>query len=293
MAAKLKKRALAEFQSQTIKQDPDEEVQLAAPTAKKQLKLFLARGGGASTAAAPDDGSHGEDALSLDIVGNGGGGRDLAATLARFQATLWARRDGGGGKGLAAAAKRLCAAILSPTPGMSKKFPDESAAASDVGSESRTQLLLALSAVMSRSELARETARDALEQWLLSEGQGDDDNFQLKAPPSAELMNLLRRLFEAPGGTSLIGHALSDKIRQVSQTALKVCDHFVVADSLAVLGYCCSNASTKNSILTLLGKYTHSTDPRVRHTAYQTLLDVHDRGTKLEVKLYYSVSNHK
>ena len=72
---------------------------------------------------------------------------------------------------------------------------------------------------------------------------------------------------------------LSELHHQVKINALRVLGNGITAISS-------TDRSLAPEILTLVGRYTNSQDPRVRNSAFEALLKIHKQDYKLDVILY-------
>ena len=116
---------------------------------------------------------------------------------------------------------------------------------------------------------------------------------QLQAENPAEIkaaiLTLIGSWFEAK---EQFHHAKDhETIWHEAKMCLTNLDHLVKVKSLTVLGNGITSLSSLDrslapDILTLVGQYTRSQDPRVRNAAFKALHKIHEQGYKLDVMLY-------
>ncbi len=258
MAAKLKKRAMADY---AIKEEPmdmeeEEKVESLGQPGKKRLRLALAAARGAAGIRGQGDRAGRDPLAALEGARDP---REAAEALARFQSRLPQLEAGQ----VSVAAERLCFA----------SFQSKDA------DELRPLAFLALKTMVeSRAEETAAKVKDGAERWLEQlQHQGDKSSPRLTSAALGMLTALYR------GGHSLgLPRRTHEKVHRMAMEKLGDLDHSVSTNALVLAGLCATTALQDEKeaarTMVLVGRYTQSSDPRVRHSAFLTLKSACELG---------------
>lgn len=261
MAAKLKKRAAAEYQSQTIALDEGEtssSSQLLSEEPRKRLKLVLQRSTGSTSSRTAD-----QDVLPIDKITNS---REISGLLVQLLPKIKSMER----EEVVEAATKIIAAT-----------------GRDLEDSVKVQLFLALGFILSSSDPVsaevRPLVRDHVEEWLQSLAK-EKANKTISA-----VLGLIAKLHEYHIPLNCKSYT---KVFEVIQEHLKSNDISVRINALRVIGGCLVHsgvARMNTKILSICGKFTHSPEPRIRSTAFESLLSIHKNGHRLNIGMYSSV----
>ena len=282
MAAKLKKRAMAEYsQTQTEEETANVRDTIKQKEAKRprlRLRLLSARShsrslqhqtSASSSTTTAQDGSSRTDQFPIDKMSTS---REISAALVIFLSRL-KNLDG--------------EEVLEVT----RKIVEATGRTAALEPTSRAQLFLALRVVLGHAENleftcdeVRGAVRDRLEEWVTA----------LAAEKSHKVESAMMAFFSGLQEVKLgLGSGpLHWKLYEAVVDKLKTRNHSIRINALKVMGSALvssgDNKLTEN-ILSLAGKMTQNiSEPRIRCAAFETLLSFSDHGHKLDVGLYDS-----
>lgn len=282
MAARLKKRALAEYQSQ-VEIEEDEAEKIKEKKTLKKLKLSMP---GGQNEAPKRTRSTSSSTTSTTISS-----RRLSTTTT----TTTTLDNSSVIENLLETIVYLSPAILDGTLDISeatelaKKCSNSLGKCCDLengggGGKSRSQLYLALDNIIKSFNASQvPIANEICEDWL-----GNLISETSNKAKSA-LLSLLANWLQSPG-RSMSSRCQAKLLNQI-KLELTNQNHLVKVSALKVLGQgthvlSAQDRSLASGIMAMIGRYTKSQDPRVRKAAFEALLDIHRNGHKLDSGTY-------
>ena len=256
MAAKLKKRALAEYQSQVVESDDEKKIQKSS----KKLKLLLPPRRTDSTSSSVTSSRRLSSCAGESISG-------IESLI--HQVVLISQTISDASLPISEAkevAKKLSNALLTKNE-------------TDISAEIRCQVYLCLSNVVkaySNDRVSLEFHEDWLSDFF------DDDT-------KSALLSLLSNWFKS-GRT--LNESVQGKLLTMIKKDLKNClDHQIKISALKVLGngthiLSAQDHSLASNIMTIINRHTKNQDPRVRQAAFEALFNIHKNGHKLDSGTY-------
>ena len=263
MAAKLKKRAMAEYQSQTIVQEARRSTSSSDAASeshhhqpRKRLKLILSGRSGVSVNSRTAE----QNIFPLENSSQMPN-REISSMISVFVSRIKYMES----EDLLEATKKLC------------EFLKKSTGDPII----RMQAILALTAVLEQGKKAtecRSVVKEYLPNWVET----------LKTETSHKIvcgmLGFLAKLYE---NNVFLSKPLYEVVFEVANAKLKERDHQIKIQALKAISKCAVNEDNLVAkCLSLVGKFTHSTDPRVRQAAYESLLNIHQSGHKMEANMY-------
>lgn len=254
MAAKLKKRALAEYRSQVITEPKP-----------KQLRLSLQR---SSTTSQASD----QDGLLLSLE-SGTKERDVSGDLASLTPKLknWLKNQ----------STEDIANLVTVT----KTLSDASVNQPKSNEQAKCQIFSILCKIIagcSHPEI-KQTTIGLLGTWAAT----------LKTERSpilvAGVLSLIEQIYKSNTSIEKQNPSLHSSVESLARAKLNETEHLVQIKALRVLGCTLINSSDQqaiNSTLSLIGKFSKSQDPRVRESVLETMCFIHKNGHKLDVAMY-------
>ncbi len=284
MAANFKKRALAEYASTSaVKEEPamaagdnnDGErghpvtpgVVFTGKDRAKRLKKALAAVRGA---AGNRGAGGGQQASSLGELDEAlGDSRRTAAILSRFQSNLPEMDD----EEAAQAAEKLGALVQRD----------------GLGEDSRRQVVLAAKAALeAKTAAAAPSVRESIQGWLgqlpAAAASGDKT--------TSVLLGLLCSVYRC-GDDDLLSPKTHKSVHSAALERISWLDTSVAVNALTLAGLCATKLADKSEAdktMALVGSYSQSSEPRVRHAALSSLQSSWERGHQLEISLYGKLS---
>lgn len=262
MAAKLKKRALAEYQSQTLTAEGEGSAVKLPEEPRKRLKLVLQRSSGSTSSRSTD-----QNVLPIEQLQNS---RDISALLVQLLPKIKSMEK----EEVVEATKKILAAT-----------------GRDLEPSLKVQLFLALGFILSSSseqvnEEVRPLVRDHVEEWIreLETTETEANNMTISA-----VLGFIGKLHEFHISLNCKAYT---KVFELIKEKLKSNDISVRINALRVIGGCLVHSGVEainTKVLSICGKFTHSPEPRIRSTAFECLLSIHKNGHRLNIGMYSSL----
>ncbi len=267
MAAKLKKRALAEYQSQVeLSQEEEQQKKLS-----KKLKLLIparrpsSTGSQASSTPTRRVSTADSDTVPTTPKVNL---RDVLDSIVTASPAILSRTLEPAK--VVELVKKLCRALQSQPAGFfSSSLEDGS---------SRIQIYLCLKNIIDKyPEQDVPIAPELCDEWLS----------QLKQEESKKVKASLLTLIATWVSNRRVNSATQTELLSQVRNELTQQSHLVKRHALQVLGrgthvLSAQDRSVATSILATVNRHTKAQDPRVRQAAYEALLDIHENGNKLD-----------
>jgi integrator complex subunit 4 len=279
MAAKLKKRAMAEYQSQTQVEDSatleesrgarNASTSSSSHQPQKKLKLVLQQNRSAAAAAASSSSAKSTAELSDPFpIERLSTAAEITSLIVRFIPRIRSLEN----SEVAEAVRKLLEALLSSS-------------GRDLAQNVRVQLVLALGTVLSyrdKCDGARPAVKDRLEELVAAAEE------ETSAKMESAMLTFLSKLPEY--GITPSNAPLNWKMYELAEEKLKSRrDRHTRIAAINVFGAVSGGGETTLTakVLSALGSLIQTPEePRIRNAAFDALLSLHRRGYRLDVGLY-------